>query len=916
MRHGLLTGNWRAAFFLICAPTLWSAQISGIVKDPSGLPIAKAVATLAQPGLLRPLTASTSSEGRFRFDNIAPGTYSLTVSHDGFAIWRRTVEAAAAPAELSVVLEIEAVAASVRVGASLRNSDPNYQALRNGQPRGVFRVHDLVLKRDVATLTFRSGAFSFAPPVLGRVTCAVFIGDGRFQLQPAVTIAADHLRRMSGASTVDEEFRSAVFYFSDSTYGEIMKAAEPADESPQPFRDALARLHEISRSRDYVAHTLLQQTLQLDDAPNLDAEILAELYNPAQRGSFRAFLHGRDYPQLRFVYNPSGALPGLSSPEEVALYNMDSGKRDGVWYLAHSLAEFQSGRASSSEDKRLIDPVHYDLQVAINTEGRLTVTCDLQFRSLADGTRVLKFDLLPDLQASRLALDGREAAFIQENRNRDGSFYATLPEPLEKGRLYRATFEYRGDFVNVQRGFQVRPRQAWYPRPPGNSRATYDMTFRLAGFTVVASGDPIRHAREQGKEVYQWSSSKPIPLAAFAEDDYTEKTKVDPETNTRVSVYLSNRPIPGPSPSFDVAFEEVENSIRSLQTWFGPFAYHNLAIAQEPGADSFPGLLFVPTTYMATEGQRYGAYISTLGRAVSLDSPLALAPSNVHTFGALNEGMARLTAGEWWGNNITPVSLHDRWLTDGMNNFAATAFDLAAGDSAAFLDHWRRTRDLLLSPGEMGESINDSGPAWMGILLDPLVTARSTAPPAVAGKRMTLGPGARPFASSAAAVVAAKGAFAIHMLRCLMFDSQTHDQDFIALLHDFSSRFANRAVSTENFKQLVEAHMKPALDLDGNGRMDWFFNQWIYGCELPSYRLEYSIGQVNGKTRASGRLTQSGVSEGFRMRVPIYAEFGKKAVVAGSMIIAGNHTGEFQVDLPEQPDSLALNVNYDVLARK
>ena len=33
------------------------------------------------------------------------------------------------------------------------------------------------------------------------------------------------------------------------------------------------------------------------------------------------------------------------------------------------------------------------------------------------------------------------------------------------------------------------------------------------------------------------------------------------------------------------------------------------------------------------------------------------------------------------------------------------------------------------------------------------------------------------------------------------------------------------------------------MDLDGNRQMDWFFDQWVYGTEMPSYKFEY---QLNG----------------------------------------------------------------------
>jgi hypothetical protein len=113
---------------------------------------------------------------------------------------------------------------------------------------------------------------------------------------------------------------------------------------------------------------------------------------------------------------------------------------------------------------------------------------------------------------------------------------------------------------------------------------------------------------------------------------------------------------------------------------------------------------------------------------------------------------------------------------------------------------------------------------------------------------------------------------------------------------------------------LVDKHLKPVMDLDGNHGMDWFFNEWVYGTEIPSYRLEYLLASTaGGKTLLTGRLTQSGVSPRFAMPVPIFGEFGLKKVRVGTIPIRGNSTGEFKVVLPEMPKRVLLNLNHDVL---
>jgi hypothetical protein len=36
---------------------------------------------------------------------------------------------------------------------------------------------------------------------------------------------------------------------------------------------------------------------------------------------------------------------------------------------------------------------------------------------------------------------------------------------------------------------------------------------------------------------------------------------------------------------------------------------------------------------------------------------------------------------------------------------------------------------------------------------------------------------------------------------------------------------------------MMEKHMTPEMDLEGNHKMDWFFNEYVYGTALPSYKF-------------------------------------------------------------------------------
>jgi aminopeptidase N len=146
-----------------------------------------------------------------------------------------------------------------------------------------------------------------------------------------------------------------------------------------------------------------------------------------------------------------------------------------------------------------------------------------------------------------------------------------------------------------------------------------------------------------------------------------------------------------------------------------------------------------------------------------------------------------------------------------------------------------------------------------------------------------------------------------------MYSPQTGDDDFKAMMKDFISSHYNKDVSTEDFKRFVDKHMQKGMDLGGNGRMDWFFDQWVYGTEMPTYALEYSLREEGGRTVLAAKLTQSGVSDGFRMQVPIYLDFGKGWSRLGQVALVGNASKEFTVPLPQRPKRVAANALNDVL---
>ena len=137
------------------------------------------------------------------------------------------------------------------------------------------------------------------------------------------------------------------------------------------------------------------------------------------------------------------------------------------------------------------------------------------------------------------------------------------------------------------------------------------------------------------------------------------------------------------------------------------------------------------------------------------------------------------------------------------------------------------------------------------------------------------------------------------------------------MMHDFMQTHHDLPASTESFKVIVEKHMSKQMDLQQNGRLDWFFSEWVYGTQVPRYSFKYQLQQgEGGKIKVHAEITQSEVDENFAMLVPVFADFGNGMMRLGQVEIVGNSTrnGDFLAG-PEAQESRAqrLQGNFRTL---
>lgn len=873
--------------------------LTGTVKDPNGAVIPSAQVALRNDATGDVRNVNADNRGNFKSENLTPGNYTVIVTRSGFRNTETKVTIVAKQtATLEIKLEVAETRAEIGVAAKgtiAPNTDPNYRALRDSDLLESYDVSNLTLKRDVGVFTLKQGSVAFLAPVLGRVAVGIFMGEGEFTMKPFFILETNYLKLVTDKDAVNEQFERLVLVFTDTTYDEIKKQGRRGTVDARA-KDALRDYRNRMRRNTETPRSLLESMLTGEDVENVEAELLADLYNPKRPPCFNAYINGRKHNDLRFLLRPLGAMPQMLSPEEVALLNVDpQGKEEGVWYLSHPEAEFNSGAASSEEDKRTIDAEHFRIETAITGE-KLTASAELSYKALRDGERVISFALLPTLRVTRVTVGEREIGYVQEKKNEDSAFYAILPEALVKGQPYKIKIEYEGRKVVEDAGggnFAVGARTSWYPSVNAfNDRATFDLTFKVPKkYTLVGVGKKVKEWTEEDFAASQWTSEVPLAVAGFNYGQFKKKELTDDATKYGIEGYAtSNLPdnlklaegIGGMSPArmMDQGIVEAQNSMRIFTNWFGPAPYGRIAITQQPQmffGQSWPTLVYLPIISFFDSTQRWQMF----GMQSSLTE-------------FIQEVTPHEVAHQWWGHIIGWASYHDQWLSEGFADFSASLYLQTTEQKLdKYLTFWKRNQEKILEKNEFGKRANDAGPLWMGLRLNNFKTPRAYNQ-----------------------IVYPKGGYVLHMLRWMMYDRQTGDARFKAMMQDFVKENFNQNASTERFKAAVEKHMTPQMDLDGNKRMDWFFLQWVYGTEIPRYRMDYTLTpQSDGKTLLTATITQSDVSPGFKMAVPIYLDFDGKITRLGAANITGNSTTpEIKVVLPQKPKRVLLNYHHDVLA--
>jgi hypothetical protein len=792
-----------------------------------------------------------------------------------------------------VILRVTAVILVVISTARAQSgpgSDPNYVALRNlTLGSETISVTNFNLKRDAGTFRLNSGTVCFVPPVNGRVTGAVIVGDGNFLLDPPTETERKSLKYLTKEDEFSEKFERLVLRFSDSTYDEIKKAGTPASGGC----DAGLLKDSQNVTRHKIKH-------------NLEAELLGEILSPEPRGLFWAFIHGKHYDDKE-IYS----LDPNQNSDQVDFWTYDENKW-GDWASFHFTEPHPKGSVG-----RTIRIEHHQLDTTLEKNGALSGKATTTFVSLRNGLRVVPFSLFHTLRVESVMADGQPLSFIQEDKNDDADFAVILPKPLAAGEKVSVTTTYSGKEAVINEGsgnyFPI-ARHNWYPNSVDSAfgeYASYDMTFHIPkGMKIAATGVLVNQSNDGGQNVTVWKSETPQTVAGFNYGRFkVEEAKLSKPEVVIQSYANEESPnwvqslqqaaeggLPGQSQMTGVALgtmsttslnkkalAEGELAVQLYTDYFGPSLFTHLQITQQTACNfgqAWPELVWIPICYYFDTTVRHQLGMDWGDRGYWK----VVTPHEV--------------AHQWWGHTVGFNSSRDQWMSEGFADMSASLYlSMIEKDPKKFISFWNDERQLLTERDAQGFRAIDVGPLTMGYRAN----------------------NSRTGAGITRRLIYPKGAYVLHMIRMMMHDNRDGDKQFKETMQDFLNTYRGKAATTEEFKAIVEKHMSPDMDAEGNHKMDWFFNEYVYGTQLPSYKFDYSFDTgADGTIVLSMNLAQSNVNEQFRMVVPVYLELDDGRIVfLGRMRLVGNSSAAPKAPLKglkAKPRRALINYYDDVLA--
>ena len=743
-------------------------------------------------------------------------------------------------------------------------------ALQNEAPRSdsVAQVRGFVLRRDAIEFHLDSGRITLLTPVAGRTVAAVFTGKGSIAFAPPLAVERGQLWRALGDSNLAAPLTSIVFFYTDSTLAELDHRLGFARDSNRLVRDTVTpRLvaASISDALDRLVDGRRHTTA---------ASFMAALLNGEDNGFFYAAVKRPKGEDLIFEVDPNESEP-------IVL------RRKGRYPGQRVQTICQFPRAADVADT-LQEPPHssalrlsaYQIDATFDNGLKFSGRVTAHLAATRDAQRWARFYLFNELDIDSIQEgDGTRDSFFRSVG--DLEVWVRLGTALHRGDSVAVRFVYHGRLIDV--GSTLRPfmsrdtgmryipppqdkwsylkdTETWYPRYDFWQNAAIDLTFHTPEHYQFASiGRLVDSQTVRGVRTTHWVAEQPTTQVSFNIGEFREFTITDariPPVTVQVNLEAHRRLdailLQPRDPQVEVG-GDVANSLSFFTSVFGPPLFSRYYATEIPygHGQAFPGLIHL----------------------------------SWFTFGSIDQSgfnevfRAHEMAHQWWGIGVQPAGYRDAWLSEGFSDFAGL---------------WYMQRVL------------KDNPKYFNMLKtwgDAIRARHEDAAPLALGTRAA-GINPRDYST----IVYGKGAWVLQMLRNMMLDLKTMNEDaFTEMMRDFYAQYRGRSASTRDFQRVVEAHM-------GGLPMGWFFDEWVYSSAIPTFVLSWRVDSTPEHPHVLHiRVRQEGVPASFVMPVPLLIKFPDSAEVYVRVTSRGPLT-EGEIALPRDPARLELNPLQSVLA--
>lgn len=681
-------------------------------------------------------------------------------------------------------------------------------------PEQYSHITNYSLKRDVAEFYLERGDWYFCKPVSGRVIAAVFSGKGIFRYTPPTQIEKDQLFRFYKKDSLNEKFNYLFILFADSTYHEFQK------HFPMGVKRAGSKLMRV------VENALKYMGRKKEKSFN--DEVIKFLLEGDENDLFYAYFGKNVLEPMFFEINPY-------QEEEVRFMRRKTddsvNNYTEVINQFHIGRDYQSGLDLSAENKAPIDILSNRIECDVKKDLDIKASAHIRFKSRVENQTYIKFFLFSKLKVDSVSGEnGEKLQFFKGKEN--PRFWIALPAPMPAGETSQITIQYGGKLLKEENEWIfIQGPQTWYPTLSNRDTARFDLLFSIPEkYRFVSTGELISADTVDQIVKSHWKPDRPVRSVSF-NIGYFKDYRIENDSLPPVTILMAE------SAHQFMANNNRLYSERNMDKKVGEDIAASLSFFKKVYGD-YPVKKFYATEIPYIHGQAFPGLIHL--------SWLTFLQEDDE--GENEIFRAHEVAHQWWGIGVDFKTYHDQWLSEGFAQFSGLwYFQQSVRKEKKFynvLKEWRQAiisnRKFLFSSGQ------EAGPIWMGYR-----TQSSNTP------------------GDYGLIIYRKSAWVLHMLRMMMMELPSKNDDhFIAMMRDVYQTYLFKKASTSDFQQIVEKHL--------GMKMDWFFRQWIYGTDIPTYKYSYQIIRTPvGIYTINLKVRQEDCTEDFRMPVIIKIEFGK-----------------------------------------